>query len=144
MDVFGLFSVNFTGVLSFFQSASPLTLIVLVIGLVGWIPLVYLLLFAGLSFYKDYREDKFTANWEWIVLAIDIPQLNVQTPMAVEQLFSHLAGAYDPPGIRDVFYRGHKQRWFSFEIISIEGYIQFIVRTEKGLRGVYLCSVSTS
>ncbi|PIY92329.1 MAG: hypothetical protein CO030_01405 [Candidatus Magasanikbacteria bacterium CG_4_9_14_0_2_um_filter_42_11] len=141
MDVFGLFTLNLTGVISFFQSTSPTALIVLGVGIVGWLPLIYLLLFAGLSFYKDYREDKFTAKWEWIVLAIDIPQLNIQTPMAVEQLFSHLAGAYDPPGIRDVFYRGHKQRWFSFEIISIEGYIQFVIRTEKGLRDLVEASV---
>src|SRR3989339_524476 len=141
MDVFGLFTLNVNSVVPFFQQTSSTELVFLGIGLVGWLPLIYLLLFAGLSFYKDYREDKFTANWEWVVLAIDIPQLNIQTPMAVEQLFSHLAGAYDPPGIRDVFYKGHKQRWFSFEIISIEGYIQFIIRTEKALRDLVEASV---
>ncbi|PIZ94196.1 MAG: hypothetical protein COX82_01170 [Candidatus Magasanikbacteria bacterium CG_4_10_14_0_2_um_filter_41_10] len=140
MDFFGLFTFNIQSFFSFFQ-AQPLSVVLLGVAVIGWLPLVYLLLFAGLSFYKDYREDKFTANWEWVVLAIDIPQLNVQTPMAVEQLFSHLAGSFDPPGIRDVFYKGHKQRWFSFEIISIEGYIQFLIRTERSLQDLVEASV---
>jgi hypothetical protein len=43
----------------------------------------------------EYKEEKATHPWQWVVLAIDVPLLNVQTPKAVEQMFSHIAGALD-------------------------------------------------
>ena len=36
--------------------------------------------------------------------------------------------------LAEKYYKGHYQRWFSFEIVSIDGYIQFIIRTEKKFR----------
>lgn len=142
MDVFGLFSVNISFSFIYeFLALSPIGMFFAIFAVLGWIPAVFGLLSKGLSYYKDYREGKYTADWQYVLLAIDIPQMNVQTPMAVEQLFSHIAGAYDKPGIRDVFYRGHKQRSFSFEIISIEGYIQFLIRTEAELRDLVEASV---
>lgn len=137
---FGIFTLHFDSLILFFTQ--PLVgLMFDMFAVFGWLVIVYLLLYAGFIFYIDYRESKGTEDWEWVLLAIDIPQMNMQTPMAVEQLFSHLAGAYDQPGIRDIFYRGFKQRWFSFEIISIEGYIQFLIRTEKTLRDLVEASV---
>ena len=79
-------------------------------------------------FYKQQLQ--YPKDWEWVLLAVDIPALNVQTPKAVEQMFSHLAGSLDPPNVKQKFREGFKQRPFSFEIVSIEGYIQFLIRTE--------------
>ncbi|MEK7083815.1 MAG: hypothetical protein AAB932_01120, partial [Patescibacteria group bacterium] len=101
---------------------------------VGWFILVFLLLHAGILFYEKYRQHGYMHNWKWVLLAIDIPALNVQTPKAVEQMFAHLAGALNVPNIGETFHQGFKQRWFSFEIISIEGYIQFLVYTEEKFR----------
>ena len=67
-------------------------------------------------------------------MAVDIPALNIQTPKAVEQLFAHIAGAFDKPNVGEKFHGGYKQRYFSFEIISIEGYIQFLIWTEEKFR----------
>ncbi len=100
----------------------------------GFLLFVWVCFFFALSYYQEYRENKFTADWRWVVLAVDIPPLNVQTPKAIEQMFAHLAGAFDKPGIKDKFRGGYKQRWFSFEIISIEGYIQFVIRTEAAFQ----------
>lgn len=86
------------------------------------------------EFFLEYRQELYKHNWKWVLLAIDTPALNVQTPKAVEQFFFHLAGAFNDPGIGEKFWHGYKQRWFSFEIISIEGYIQFLIRTEETYR----------
>jgi len=108
----------------------------------GWIVLVWLLSFAIVIFYADHiQETKNTHKWKFILLAIDIPPQNVQTPLAVEQLFSHLAGCFNKPGFYDKFRGGYKQRWFSMEIVSIEGYIQFLVWTEEELRDLVEASV---
>ena len=77
---------------------------------------------------------QFMANFEWVYLAIDVPRDNVQSPRAVENIFSHLAGGHGTMDLAEKYYGGHYQRWFSFEIISIEGYIQFVIRTEVKFR----------
>lgn len=89
--------------------------------------------FAGkmLHDYLELQEEKYTKTWEPVILAIDIPSLNVQTPKAVEQMFAQLAGAYTEAGFGDKFNDGFVQRWFSVEVISIAGYIQFVVWTER-------------
>lgn len=108
----------------------------------GWIVFVWLLAFAIVNFYADHIQDtKNTSNWKYVVLAIDIPPENVQTPLAVEQMFGHLAGAYSEPDFIDKFREGYKQRGFSLEIVSIEGYIQFIIRTEEKFRDLVEASV---
>lgn len=121
-------------IISFFIERSPGSVIIDVITLGGWLVLFFLLGFAFVKLYVDRRADHATESWQWVLLAVDIPQMNIQTPKAVEQMFAHLAGAYNPPGLLDLFWKGHEQRRFSFEIISIEGYIQFLIWTEEALR----------
>lgn len=64
-----------------------------------------------------------------VLLAIDVPKLTFQTPKGIENFFAHLAGAHSTANRREMYLTGTQQEWFSFEIISIEGYIQFIVWT---------------
>ncbi|MBT4153026.1 MAG: hypothetical protein HOE53_00045, partial [Candidatus Magasanikbacteria bacterium] len=133
MIEFGIFTLNIEAVAAFFSQ--PILSIVyelFVIG--GYLFLVYAALHIGIMYYVEYRSAKMNKDWKWIVLAVDVPPMNLQTPKAVEQMFSHLAGAYNKPDIAEKFRGGFEQRWFSFEIISIEGYIQFIIRTEESFR----------
>jgi hypothetical protein len=126
--------------LFFNQPASEV--IIELLAAAGWLFLIYLLLYMGLFLTRmEYKSAKYTKNWQWVLLAIDMPALNVQTPKAVEQMFSHLSGAFDSPDIAHRYRHGYKQRWFSFEIISIEGYIQFLVRTEISFRDLVEASV---
>jgi hypothetical protein len=126
----GSITLNPQGILDFL-SQPPLDVFFQLFSMGGWTIFAWLLLYAGIEFFLEIREDKYKANWEWVLLAVDIPPMNLQTPKAVEQLFAHIAGAYEGPNIEDKFWHGVKQRPFSFEIISIEGYIQFLIRTER-------------
>lgn len=130
---FGIFYLDIQAILAFFDQPGS-AIIFQVFALGGYLFFVWLLIYAGLEFYVDYRTGKNTANWKWVVLAVDVPALNVQTPKAVEQLFTHLAGALDHADIFAKYHGGFKQRWFSFEVISIGGYIQFLIRTEETFR----------
>lgn len=130
---FGSFTFNFSDILAFFfQPASAL--FVQLFAVILWLPLVNVLLMEIEKTYHHYKVHGEMHHWKYVVLAIDIPQINVQTPKAVEQLFSHLAGVFSKPDLKGKFLEGYKQKWFSFEIISIEGYIQFIVWTEEQYR----------
>lgn len=133
--------LDINSVENFFNANATGTIVSLAIASFGWVILAYFLLYAGIFFLKFYKEEKVKKNWHWVLLAIDVPQLNIQTPKAVEQLFAHLAGAYSPSNLAYRFRHGFKQKWFSFEIVSIEGYIQFLIRTEVSFRDLVEAAV---
>ncbi|PIR03111.1 MAG: hypothetical protein COV60_02065 [Candidatus Magasanikbacteria bacterium CG11_big_fil_rev_8_21_14_0_20_43_7] len=127
--------------LSFFLTQSFFAVLSQVIALGGWIVLAYGLLFAGLALTGAYKAGKETSKWEWVLLAIDVPQMNVQTPKAVEQLFAHIFSIWEPSSIGTVFRRGYARQSYSFEIISIGGYIQFLIRVRTIYRDVVEAAV---
>lgn len=100
----------------------------------GWTFVAYWCISLLVGYWLDIKGGEATEDWEWKVFAIDIPRENIQTPKAVEQMFAHLAGALEESNIAMRYWRGHAQRGFSFEIVSIEGYIQFLIRTEAELQ----------
>lgn len=120
-------------ILAFF-SQKPFDVILQLFAIFGYLIFFWLIGIVFLEFFVAYRQEKHKKKWKWVLLAIDTPALNVQTPKAVEQFFFHIAGAFSSPNLADKFWEGYKQKWFSFEIISIEGYIQFLIRTEETFR----------
>lgn len=130
---FGSFTFNLSSIFAFLEQPT-FTLLAQLFAIFLWIPLVNFLLMEIVNTYHHMKVHQETHHWKFVVLAIDIPQLNVQTPKAVEQLFSHLAAVFSKPDLKGKFIEGYKQKWFSFEIISIEGYIQFLVWTEEQYR----------
>lgn len=101
---------------------------------VGWIPIVFFLLWAAKYLWLGYITGKFGERREFMLLAIDVPVGNEQTPLAVEQLFAHLAGAHGTLNLIDIYWMGKTQDWFSFEIVSIDGYTQFLIYGERKYR----------
>ncbi len=105
-----------------------------IFAIVGWAIVALIFFFMGMELWVKVRQAKYTSTWEWIVLAVDVPTDTIQSPKAVEQIFSHLSGALFEPNIGQKYWQGVKQRWFSLEIISLEGYIQFLIYTEANYR----------
>ncbi|MBI2443917.1 MAG: hypothetical protein HYV42_01580 [Candidatus Magasanikbacteria bacterium] len=107
----------------------------IIFALIGWAGVALVLFYMGAWLWMEYRQEtKYTNHWQWVLLAVDIPPLYIQTPKAVEQIFAHLSGAGIHPNIGDKFWHGKRQKWFSLEIISLEGYTQFLIRTEIEFR----------
>ncbi len=109
--------------------------------IIGWAALALVFFYMGAHFWVNYRREKYTAKWQWMVLAVDVPPLYIQTPKAVEQIFAHLSGAKVGISIRQKYWEGKKQKYFSFEIVSVEGYIQFLIRTEAEFRDLVEAAV---
>ncbi len=108
----------------------------------AWTILSYVVFKAGAELWVEYREKtKYMAKWQWVVLAVDVPALFIQTPKAVEQVFANLSGSLGSRNVVEKFWQGKKQKWFSFEIVSIEGYIQFLIRTEAEYRDLVEASI---
>lgn len=108
----------------------------------GWVLIANFILKKIAKYWEDYRTStRFASKLEYSLLAVDVPPLFVQTPKAVEQIFAHITGAITHVGIEDKFWTGKKQKTFSLEIVSIEGYIQFLIRTEVEYRDLVEASV---
>ncbi len=136
------FGISFD--LSLWQSILTLPeneLIKVLFAIFGWTVVWLLFFFIGKEFWLKFRQGKYTKSWEWVLLAVDIPPLFIQTPKAVEQIFAHLSGVQSTPNFGEKYWQGERQRYFSLEIVSIEGYIQFLIRTEKTLRDLVEAAV---
>lgn len=94
---------------------------------VGWIPIAITFVWGVCQVWLRYIRLAYGARQKTILLAIDVPRGNAQTPMAVENIFSYLAGAHGGKDLYEKWWLGEWQLYFSFEIVSIDGYIQFLI-----------------
>jgi len=100
----------------------------------GWIPLLVIFYWMAKVLWMDHIQGQFlAAKLRPVLLAIDVPKVSStqasQTPKAVENIFAHLAGAHGSHTRREKYWHGNIQEWFSLEIVSIDGYIQFLIWT---------------
>ncbi len=127
------FSIDLTFWVELFAQPSS-DIIISLYAIVGWTVLALIFFFMGEQLWVNYRQILYMKKWNWIVLAVDIPPLYVQSPKAVEQVFAHLSGAKVNINLGQKYWLGKKQKWFSLEIVSLEGYIQFLIRCEAEYR----------
>jgi len=109
--------------------------------IIGWPILVVVFWYALLMLHKFYRNVLEQKTWKWVLLAIDIPEEVLQGPKAVEHIFANLHGSALYANLAEKWWYGKYQKWFSFEIVSIEGYIQFLIRTEIEYRDLVEAAV---
>jgi len=96
----------------------------------GWLPVAITFLWGSFKLWIFYRQNQWFAKaGKFTLLAIDIPRGNEQSPRAVENLFSYLAGAHGTINLIEKYWEGKFQLAISLEIVSIGGYTQFIIHT---------------
>ncbi len=123
--------------LTFLSQLDPSTVKNIVIGLIVIISVFFL--FAILKAYHSWiwlpaKQLKYLKSIDYILLAIDVPKENVQSPKAVEAIFSTLWGSYSGPNKKQKYIDGQLVPPFSLEIVSIDGYIQYLIRTPRHFR----------
>jgi len=101
---------------------------------IGWIYPVFLFMYALILFWQLYLRNKYREGRSYILLAIDVPKNSEQGPKAVENIFNQLAGAQQSVGRYEKWWTGEIPESFSFEVVSINGYIQFIIHLEAKYR----------
>lgn len=97
----------------------------------GWLIFVIAIGYGIWWLYLDFIQTRFVMNTKYILLAVDVPRENEQTPKAVEHLFSHFHGIHKNPNFLEKYRDGYVQPTITVEIISIAGYIQFLVRAPE-------------
>jgi hypothetical protein len=117
-------TINLIPFIDFFNQPAHLIIIK-----IGWLPVLLVLLWGFKEMWIHYIQSKWSGMQKYMFLAIDIPRGNEQSPKAVENLFSYLAGAHTTFNLIEKYWEGRVQLSFSLEIASIDGYTQFLIRT---------------
>jgi len=107
----------------------------------GWIFIGIIFIYGVLQVYLQWIRDQWEKTHKNILLAIDIPRGNEQSPKAVENMFTYLAGAHGSINFFEKWFQGLFQKSFSYEIVSLEGYTQFLIRTPVEFRNLVESSV---
>lgn len=107
----------------------------------GWVLALIVLVQGFWLLWVQSRQDKFGASLQFCVLAVDIPRNNEQTPKAAEQIFTALSGAYSGLDSFEKYWLGKFNPSFSFELVSIDGYVQFLIHTPKKFRDLVESSI---
>ncbi len=94
----------------------------------GWVFFLLALLVGLFGIYLNYIRTKFVKRIKWTVLAIDVPQENLQSIKAVEHIFSAMWPLYESRDLKDKYIDGKFQLAYSLEIVSIGGYTQYLIR----------------
>ncbi|HSD12443.1 MAG TPA: hypothetical protein VLC10_02695, partial [Patescibacteria group bacterium] len=107
----------------------------------GWVPVLLVMLQGLWLLWVQSRQEKFAATVAYTVLAIDIPRNNEQTPKAAEQIFTHLSGAHSGLDAYEKYWKGKFNPSFSFELVSVDGYVQYLVHCPKKFRDLVESSI---
>lgn len=101
---------------------------------VGWIPIAWVLIWGSSQVFLDSRQGKFASKIKKITLAIDVPVMSEQSPKAVENIFAIIKGTKSVITLKEKWIFGKFLKSTSFELVSIDGYIQFFVHVDPYFR----------
>ena len=132
--------INIQPILNFL-SLPPGQFMMMLFYYIGWLPFSLAFLWGVVQVWLRYIRLAYGASEKAILLAIDVPRGNAQTPMAVENIFAYLAGAHSTKDLYEKWWLGEWQLYFSFEIVSIGGYIQFLIWTPEKYRNLVYTAV---
>lgn len=97
--------------------------------LIGWIPIFGVIIWGLTHIWLDYKQGQYGKSLKWELLEVKVPQDAINTPKGMENFFMNLSGVKSGITWRETWLLGKEQASFSFEIVSNEGRIQFLIRT---------------
>ncbi|MBT6690734.1 hypothetical protein HOB10_00155 [Candidatus Parcubacteria bacterium] len=107
----------------------------------GWLVFAWIILRGIYDVWLMRQQGKWFMTNKFVMLAIDVPKDTEQTPKAVEQLFATISGAHAMLNNKEIYLQGMFQLSFSFEIVSMDGYVQFLIRTPSHYRDLVESSI---
>lgn len=132
---FGFYRIDFSWAPDFLAMSLPETMWWFFVS-GAWVLFAIFFLWVAKIYWLQWRQGKYAATLEFVLLAIDVPRENMQSPKAVEHIFNQMWGICAEPSPKEKWIYGQFSLAFSFELVSIGGYIQFIVRTPKPFKDV--------
>ncbi len=100
----------------------------------GWIVFVIGFFKVAQLYWLKHVKAHFESKRQFVLLALNIPKLNEQSPKAVEQIFAQIHGSLHGADFLEKWWDGQTQERFSFEIVSSGGFIRYYVWTHVQFR----------
>src|SRR3989338_8525800 len=119
--------------LEYMLATQPDVVLLYVLMPLGVLMLLSMIIWGWIMIALDHRQGKFLSEQKWVVLAIDVPE-NEQSPKAVENIFAIVKGTKAVITAKEKWIFGRFLLPTSFEIVSIDGYIQFFIHTNAKFR----------
>jgi len=109
---------------------------------IWWIVLPVVLAVVLKDLWLRYVRTCFLKDINWITLEIKVPKDILQTPKAMEEVFSSVYSIYSY-GLKfwDKWWDGQVEKWVSFEMVGRDGGIYFYVRTPDGTKNLIESSI---
>lgn len=124
-----------------FAAQTPADVMIQLFASGGWAIFLIVLLWGLWKVWVESRQIRWLSQQQTTLLAIDVPKETEQTPKAVESVFSTIHGALSMFDRIEKYWIGKLQPVFSLEIVSIDGYVQFFVRTWVKFRDLVEASI---
>lgn len=126
--------IDLSGVTGVSGAPNPFAALVFIVTHGGWVILIPVFFWGIFQLWVNWRKNLFHAKQKFVILAIDVPRENEQSPKSVEQIFAHLSGIQKGGNLKERLIDGYTQPSISLEIVSIEGYVQFLVHAPEQFR----------
>ncbi|EKE14886.1 MAG: hypothetical protein ACD_12C00255G0001, partial [uncultured bacterium] len=126
-------SIDLISIINFLLQ-DPLVSLGIIIKSLWWLLPVYFIPYFIYEWRLNIKKEQYEKNLKPILLAVDVPQELEPNLKAVEQIFAQLAGIQTKGTLYERFFKGEFQPRFSLEIISVEGYVQFLFWTPTKFR----------
>ncbi len=100
----------------------------------GWF--IWAPVFAAYLFWEswiNYIHTRFVNSLSWTLLEIKIPREITKSPRAMELILSALHNTKSG-NFADKYWKGFLKMWYSFEIVSVEGQIHFLIYVQTPFR----------
>lgn len=94
-----------------------------------WIIVPVYALFILVMVWEQYFVLKFILSVVWRYLIVTVPKDNLRGERYMDQFFTALWSVVRSPNLSDKWLEGQRLMFFSFEIVSVEGNVRFVIRT---------------
>lgn len=106
-----------------------------------WLPIAAVLIWGLSQWWLNHKQDQYWEKLKWHLLHVTVPADSVQTPKGMVNFFTTIAGSKSSITWKEKWMWGKFQAYFSFEITSTEGRINFYVRTQEKYRDLVEASL---
>ncbi|HVY67698.1 MAG TPA: hypothetical protein VHA30_02300 [Patescibacteria group bacterium] len=107
----------------------------------GWLLFLCGLIYILWRLYLSEIQHQFSDKLNWTYLSIRVPKENRASTLGVEQIFTQLHALHRSYTFMQKYVEGATQLWYSFEIISLGGKINFVARIPSEYQSVFEAAV---
>ena len=99
-----------------------------------WLYLPALLVVGTFNSWLFYRTQQYLLSLRWVVLEVKPPPDVQKSPKIAENIYSALHASYLPVKWKRRFFKGEVPNWYSLEVVSNGGDMNFYVRVKEDTR----------